>query len=99
MDALAMPRTEGATGAYELSHEPVTPLKPALASIKAACDYMGGVSRAKFYADLLPLLETVKLGARNLVVVESMDRLIEARRSRGVCNGEGSPLVEYDFGR
>jgi hypothetical protein len=41
---------------------------------------MGGVSRAKFYADILPKLETVKLGRRNLVVVASMDRLIEASR-------------------
>ncbi len=58
----------------------VGPLKPALASIKASCDYMGGVSRAKFYADILPLLETVKLGNRNFVVVASMDRLIDTSR-------------------
>jgi len=55
-------------------------LKPALASIAGSCVYMGGVSRAKFYADILPLLETVKLGRRNFVVVASMDRLIEASR-------------------
>jgi hypothetical protein len=79
MDAL-MPRTGGATAAHEISREYVAPLKPALASIKASCDYMGGVSRAKFYADVLPLLETVKLGSRNFVVVTSMDRLIEASR-------------------
>jgi hypothetical protein len=36
------------------------------------------VSRAKFYADILPLLETVKLGSRNFVIVASMDRFIEA---------------------
>jgi hypothetical protein len=53
-------------------------LKPALASIKAACDHMGGISRAKFYADILPQLETVALGSRKFVVVSSMDRLIEA---------------------
>jgi hypothetical protein len=28
----------------------------------------------------LPLLETVKIGSRNFVVVASMDRLIEASR-------------------
>jgi len=61
--------------------ETVESLKPALASIKASCDYMGGISRAKFYADILPLLETVKLGSRNFVVVASMDRLIEMSRS------------------
>jgi len=59
---------------------PPGPLKPALASILDACAYMGGVSRAKFYADILPLLETVKLGRRNFVVVASMDRLIETSR-------------------
>jgi hypothetical protein len=89
-----MPRTEGAAGAHELPYEPVGLLKPALASIKAACEYMGGVSRAKFYADLLPLLETVKFGTRNFVVVESMDRLIAAKRSPGVRkmepNGAGN---------
>jgi hypothetical protein len=37
---------------------------------------MGDVSRAKFYADLLPQLETVHIGSRHFVVVESMDRLI-----------------------
>jgi hypothetical protein len=94
-----MPRTEGAAGAYELPYEPVALLKPALASIKAACEYMGGVSRAKFYADLLPLLETVKFGTRNLVVVESMDRLIEAKRSPSLRNSEGSPVSGRDVGR
>jgi hypothetical protein len=82
MDAV-MPQTGGAHVASEVTHENVTSLKPALASIKASCDYMGGVSRAKFYADVLPLLDTVKLGSRHFVVVASMDRLIEAsRRSR-----------------
>jgi hypothetical protein len=51
-------------------------LKPALASIPNACKYMGNVSRAKFYADVLPFLETVHIGSRHFVVVESMDRLI-----------------------
>jgi hypothetical protein len=80
MDAAAMPQTLGALVACETPHETFRPPKPALASIKAACEYLGGVSRAKFYADILPLLETVKLGSRNFVVVASMDRLIEANR-------------------
>ena len=71
-------KSEGAIIAYEA----MFPLKPALASIKTSCAYMGGVSRSKFYADLLPQLETVKLGGRNFVVVASMDRLIEASRQR-----------------
>jgi hypothetical protein len=51
-------------------------LKPALASIPDACKYMGEVSRAKFYSDVLPLLETIHIGTRHFIVVASMDRLI-----------------------
>jgi hypothetical protein len=82
MDAADMPQTLGPLVTYETPIESFRPLKPALASIRAACEYMGGVSRAKFYADILPLLETVKLGSRNFVVVASMDRLIEMSRSK-----------------
>jgi hypothetical protein len=78
-----MPERDRSYVAHEPPYEPIGPLKPALASIKAACDYMGGVSRAKFYADVLPLLETIKLGSRHFVVVASMDRLIELNRSKG----------------
>jgi hypothetical protein len=59
--------------------EQVAPLKPALVSIPVACEYLGGISRAKFYADILPFLETVKFGNRNLVVLASLDRLIASR--------------------
>jgi hypothetical protein len=90
MDTQTMPPTERAHAGSEIVQDPITPLKPALASIKASCNYMGGVSRAKFYADLLPLLETVKLGGRNFVVIASMDRLIEAKRICGVLHSEGS---------
>jgi hypothetical protein len=65
------------------SGEIVTTLKPALASINTAREYLGGGSRAKFYADVLPNLETIKLAdsdKRRWVIVASMDRLIEARR-------------------
>jgi hypothetical protein len=55
-------------------------LKPALASITESCRYLGGVSRSKFYADILPQLETVKLGNRNFVVLASLDRLIDTSR-------------------
>lgn len=51
-------------------------LRPALASIPDACKYMGNVSRSKFYADILPQLETVHVGIRHFVVVASMDCLI-----------------------
>jgi hypothetical protein len=77
-----MPQTVGAPVAYQDGHESVPPLKPALASINAARAYMGGPSRSKFYADILPLLDTVKFGNRNFVVVTSMDRVIEAHRSK-----------------
>jgi hypothetical protein len=75
-----MLRTEGTPCGYEQPLERVATLKPALTSIEASRNYLGGVSRAKFYADILPLLETVKLGSRNFVVVQSMDRLIESKR-------------------
>jgi hypothetical protein len=66
-------------GAKELSLAVRTDtLKPALAGITDSCKYLGGVSRAKFYSDLLPLLETVHFGTRHFVVVASMDRLIES---------------------
>jgi hypothetical protein len=58
------------------------PLKPKLASIPDACRYMGGISRAKFYADILPLLDSVYFDARHFVVVASMDRLIAAKTKR-----------------
>jgi hypothetical protein len=59
------------------------PLKPVLASIPNALKYMGDVSRAKFYSDILPLLQTVHIGTRHFVVVESMDRLISTLLSNG----------------
>ena len=79
-----MPQSADAPTAYLERYESVAPLKPALASINAARAYMGGPGRSKFYADILPLLDTVKFGNRNFVVVMSMDRLIEARRSKPV---------------
>jgi hypothetical protein len=69
-----MLRTETAAVAH------VTPLRPALASIPEACRYLGDPSRAKFYADILPKLDVVKLGARTMVTVESLDRLIATNR-------------------
>ena len=56
----------------------IAPLRPALASIPEACRYLGDPSRAKFYADILPSLDVVKLGARTMVTVASLDRLIAA---------------------
>jgi hypothetical protein len=41
---------------------------------------MGSPSRAKFYADILPFLQTIKFGRRNFIIVASMDELIKARR-------------------
>jgi hypothetical protein len=54
----------------------VNKLRPALADISGAIDYLGGPSRSKFYADLLPLLDVVRFGGRTFVTVESLDRLI-----------------------
>lgn len=79
-----MCQTESALAIYGAPIETVRPLKPALASIRASCEYLGGVSRSKFYADILPLLETVQLGNRNLVVVASMDQLIASRSKNAI---------------
>ena len=62
------------------------PLKPALASIPDACKYMGNLSRAKFYSDVLPLLETVHIGSRHFVVVASMDWLINSLKEAAAEN-------------
>lgn len=61
----------------------IASVKPALASIPDARLYLGGPSRSKFYADLLPHLEKVKIGTRTFVTLESLDRLIEALRVSG----------------
>jgi len=69
------------------------PLRPALASIPDACRYLGGISRAALYKDYIAQLETVHLGTRCFVVVASMDRLIEARKSRSAPNAD-QPATE-----
>jgi hypothetical protein len=68
------------------------PLKPALVSIRDACKYMGGVSRAKFYSDVLPQLETVHLGTRHFVVVASMDRFIADQKQ--TVSGNENPTFK-----
>jgi hypothetical protein len=55
-------------------------LRPALADIRGAIDYLGRPSRSKFYADLLPHLNIVRFGARTFVTVASLDRLIASHR-------------------
>ena len=49
-------------------------LRPRFVSIAEACEYLG-VSRAKFYADLLPRVKTCRVGRRNLVDLDSLDEL------------------------
>jgi hypothetical protein len=63
------------------------PLKPALASIPDACKYLGDLSRAKFYADVLPQLETIHIGTRHFVLVASIDRLIEKLKDAPATGG------------
>jgi hypothetical protein len=60
--------------------EPAAGRDPALTNIDGAIDYLGKPSRSKFYADLLPQLDVVKFGARTMVTVASLDRLIAAHR-------------------
>jgi hypothetical protein len=59
----------------------VDSFRPALTDIPGACAYLGNIGRSKFYSDLLPQLDIVKFGARTLVTVESLDRLIAANRN------------------
>ena len=58
----------------------VVPVRPALASIPNACRYLGDLSRSKFYADILPRLDVVKLGNRTFATLESLDRVVAANR-------------------
>jgi hypothetical protein len=55
-------------------------LRPALVSIRVARRYLGDIGRSTFYQRYLSRVDTVRLGARNLVTVESLDRLIEEIR-------------------
>lgn len=71
---------------------PPGPLKPALISIRDACLYMGGMSRSKFYSDVLPLLDTLKVGKRNFVTTDSIDRLIAANQ-RSAQSQAGGPIA------
>jgi hypothetical protein len=73
-------------------------LRPALVSIPDACKYLGNVSRAKFYADVLPLLETVHIGSRHFVVVGSMDRLINSLKEAAVENHDTPMATERGRG-
>jgi hypothetical protein len=75
-------RTRGKTEAASIAA--IAALRPALADIPGAIDYLGGLSRSKFYADLLPKLDIVKLGARTMITVESLDRLIAEHRKPAV---------------
>jgi hypothetical protein len=54
-------------------------LRPALISIGDAAEHIG-VARSTFYKDFLPVIESVRLGKRRLVVMESLDQLIEKLR-------------------
>jgi hypothetical protein len=65
----------------------VTSLRPALADIPGAIEYLGGPSRSKFYADLLPQLDVVRFGNRTFITVESLDRLIAANRQPAAEDG------------
>jgi hypothetical protein len=57
-------------------------MRPALTDIPGACAYLGNVGRSKFYSDILPQLDIVRLGARTFVTFESLDKLIDANRQQ-----------------
>lgn len=73
-------RADGRVRAQPEGIAAIATLRPALADIPAALGYLGDVSRAKFYADLLPQLDVVRFGKRTFVTVASLDRLISAHR-------------------
>jgi hypothetical protein len=56
----------------------IASLRPALADIPSAIEYLGKPSRSKFYADLLPQLDVVRFGNRTFITFASLDRLIAA---------------------
>jgi hypothetical protein len=53
--------------------------KPAFIAINDAADYLG-IARSTLYKDFLPSLETIRIGKRNLIVMESLDRLVAKLR-------------------
>jgi len=63
-----------------LSQPASPPLRPAFISVAEAAHYLG-VARSTLYKDFLPGLETVRVGKRNLVLLESLDRLVEQLRA------------------
>jgi hypothetical protein len=66
---------------YKVTNElTVAPLGTALLNIPNTILYLGSMSRAKFYADILPHLETIKIGKRTMIVKESIDKFINAHR-------------------
>jgi hypothetical protein len=65
----------------QASEKELGPLRPRLISIGDAHRYTG-VCRAKFYLDVLPHLKTVRIGRRNLIDLESLDRLIDDLATR-----------------
>jgi hypothetical protein len=81
------PKIKAPIGDRVLDEAHTGALKPALASIPDACKYLGDVSRAKFYSDVLPLLETIHIGTRHFVVVASIDRLIEKLKDAPTAGG------------
>jgi hypothetical protein len=60
-------------------------MRPALVPIAAAADHLG-VGRSTLYT-LLPDLESIKIGKRRLVTMESLDRLVERLIERQRAGG------------
>jgi hypothetical protein len=80
--ASAIPASHNRAERRVAKHKNKNPLRPRFVSILEACDYLS-VSRAKFYADLLSRVKTVKVGRRNLVDLESLDELADVLLAGG----------------
>jgi len=74
--APAIPAPRNPAERRAAKHKNKHPLRPRFVSILEACDYLN-VSRAKFYADLLSRVKTVRVGRRNLIDLESLDALAD----------------------
>ena len=64
------------TQQVETAPQSKLPLRNAL-TIDEACEYVGGVSRPSFYSNVLPRVESFRIGRRRFVLRSELDKYIE----------------------
>jgi hypothetical protein len=67
------------TALHEQARDVVN-VRPAVLSAPAAQAYLGNIPRSALYTEVLPHVETIKVGSRVGFVTDSLDRFIEARK-------------------